>query len=164
MPVTVENQDVLLMSLSGLESLDIEEDVVVNSSGLSRGDRLRDERLGWLRGLVRLDNAILGIDLADERQVLVVANHDSQVLARRRMRCKAWDMDKALWWARQVARKQGFADVMGGASRPGIVGGFSISWPPPRRCRWCVCRRCWSGGLVKLRTTPAIRPTIKTPC
>ncbi|GAA2027729.1 hypothetical protein GCM10009740_16740 [Terrabacter terrae] len=36
-----------------------------------------------LRAAVPVTNAIVGIDLADRKQMLVVADHDSKVLARR---------------------------------------------------------------------------------
>ena len=85
MRVDHEKKDVLLMSLTGLESQDIEEEVVVQGSGLSRGDKRRNARLARLRELVPAGNAILGIDLADQKQVLVLADHDSRVLARRRV-------------------------------------------------------------------------------
>jgi transposase len=77
------------MSCAGLESRDIQEDVMAHGSGLSRGDRRRNERLAQLRMLVPAENAILGIDLADEKQAMVVTDHDSRVLARRRVRVKA---------------------------------------------------------------------------
>lgn len=60
------------MSCAGLESQDIEEDVVAHGSGLSRGDKRRNERLARLRELVPPQNAILGIDLADDKQAMVV--------------------------------------------------------------------------------------------
>jgi hypothetical protein len=56
---------------------------MVNGSGVSRGDRNRNARLARLRELVPLDNAIVGIDLADKKQMLVVTDHDSKVLARK---------------------------------------------------------------------------------
>ena len=40
-------------------------------------------QLARLRELVPTDNAILGIDLADEKQAIVLTGHDSQVLVRR---------------------------------------------------------------------------------
>jgi hypothetical protein len=43
-------------------------------------------------GGVPVTNAIVGIDLADRTQMLVVTDHDSKVLARRTFRCKAWDL------------------------------------------------------------------------
>jgi hypothetical protein len=74
MRVDHEKKDVLLMSLTGLESQDIEEEVVVQGSGLSRGDKRRNARLARLRELVPAGNAILGIDLADQKQALVLAD------------------------------------------------------------------------------------------
>ena len=39
--------------------------------------------------LVPACNAIVGIDLADTKQMVVVTDHDSKVLARRTFRCRA---------------------------------------------------------------------------
>ena len=58
------------MSLTGLVSQNSQEDVVVQGSGLSRGDKRRNAKLARLRELVPTDNAILGIDLADEKQAI----------------------------------------------------------------------------------------------
>ena len=63
-----------------------------NASGVSRGDRNRNARLARLRELVPAENAIVGIDLADKKQMVVVCDHDSKVLARRTFRCRAWDL------------------------------------------------------------------------
>ena len=52
-------------------------------SGLSRGDRNRNARLARLREAVPFSNAIAGIDLADSKQMVVVTDHESRVLARR---------------------------------------------------------------------------------
>jgi hypothetical protein len=71
---------------------------VGNGSGVSRGDRNRNARLVRLRGLVPVTNAIVGIDLADKKQMVVVCDHDSKVLARRTFRCRAWDLGAALDW------------------------------------------------------------------
>ena len=57
---------------------------MTKGSGLSRGDKRRNAKLAELRRLVPVDNAILGIDLADKKQAVVVCDHDSRVLARRR--------------------------------------------------------------------------------
>jgi transposase len=72
---------------------------VANRSGVSRGDRNRNARLVRLRALVPVSNAIVGIDLADAKQMVVVTDHDSKVLARRTFRCRAWDLGAALDWA-----------------------------------------------------------------
>ena len=82
-----------------------------NASGISRGDRNRNARLARLRALVPLENAIVGIDLADKKQMVVVCDHDSKVLARRTFRCRAWDLGKALDWAADRAKAKGFAGV-----------------------------------------------------
>jgi transposase len=82
-----------------------------NGSGVSRGDRNRNARLARLRVLVPTTNAILGIDLADSKQMVVVTDHDSKVLARRTFRCRAWDLGAALDWAGRQAVSQGFAGV-----------------------------------------------------
>jgi hypothetical protein len=57
---------------------------VTDRTGLSRGDRNRNARLARLRELLPAGNAIVGIDLAAEKQAAVVTDHDSRVLARRR--------------------------------------------------------------------------------
>ena len=80
-------------------------------NGVSRGDRNRNARLARLRELVPLDNAIVGIDLADKKQMVVVTDHDSKVVARRTFRCKAWDLGVALDWAAERASAKGFAGV-----------------------------------------------------
>lgn len=82
-----------------------------NGSGVSRGDRNRNARLSRLRVLVPVTNAIVGIDLADKKQMVVVTDHDSKVLARRTFRCHAWDLDAALDWASGQACSHGFAGV-----------------------------------------------------
>jgi transposase len=84
---------------------------MTNGSGVSRGDRNRNARLGRLRTAVPLANAIVGIDLADRKQMVVVCDHDSRVLARRTFRCKAWDLGAALDWAGDRATKSGFEGV-----------------------------------------------------
>jgi transposase len=59
---------------------------VSDRSGVSRGDRNRNARLARLREAVPLGNAIAGIDLADSKQMVVVTDHESRVLARRTFR------------------------------------------------------------------------------
>ena len=84
---------------------------MANGSGVSRGDRNRNARLARLRELVPVANAIVGIDLADAKQMVVVCDHDSKVLARKTFRCRAWDLGAALDWAAQRAAGNGFAGV-----------------------------------------------------
>ena len=82
-----------------------------NRRGLSRGDRRRNARLVRLRGLLPREHAIVAIDLADDKQVLAVTDHDSRVLARRTLRCRAWELGAALRWAQEQAVAAGFASV-----------------------------------------------------
>jgi transposase len=82
-----------------------------NASGISRGDRNRNARLARLRALVPFEHAIAGVDLADRKQMVVVCDHDSRVLARRTFRCRAWDLGAALDWAAGRAAAKGFAGV-----------------------------------------------------
>lgn len=88
-------------------------------NGLSRGDARRNARLIRLRGVVRHDQAILAIDLADTKQVLAVCDHDSRVLARRTVRGRAWQLEEALRWGREVAVECGFAGVVVGCEPTG---------------------------------------------
>src|ERR1043165_2132397 len=97
------------MRLSGLVSHGRRRTFVGNGSGVSRGDRNRNARLGRLRELVPVSNAIVGIDLADRKQMVVVTDHDSRVLARKTFRCRAWDLGAALDWAGARASVHGFA-------------------------------------------------------
>lgn len=113
------NEDVLLLSLKGLVSQNSEEDVVIQGSGLSRGDKRRNARLVRMRELVPVENAILGIDLADVKQAVVLTDHDSRVLARKRVSAKAWDLGPVLDWACQKARELGFAGVTVGCEPTG---------------------------------------------
>jgi len=61
--------------------------------------------------LVPLSNAIVGIDLADSKQMVVVCDHDSRVLARKTYRCRAWNLAAALDWANERAVAAGFQSV-----------------------------------------------------
>ena len=80
-------------------------------SGLSRGDRSRNAWLARLRQLLPLCNAIVGIDLADDKQAAVVTDHDSRVIARRRVSARAWELGDLLDWALGKAAVAGFASV-----------------------------------------------------
>ena len=78
-------------------------------SGVSRGDRNRNARLPGLRAAVPLANAIVGIDLADSKQMVVVTDKESRVLARRTFRRRAWELGVALDWGSEGAAAAGFA-------------------------------------------------------
>jgi transposase len=84
---------------------------VHNGTQVSRGDRNRNDRLARLRALLPATNAIVGIDLADRKQAAVVTDHDSRVLARRRLTCRAWELGELLDWALGQAQAAGFTSV-----------------------------------------------------
>jgi transposase len=117
--VVGDEEDVLLLSLTGLVSQDGEEDVVTEVSRLSRGDKRRNAKLAELRRLVAVDRAILGIDLADKKQAVVVTDHDSRVLARKTVKVRAWELAPVLDWAVGVAHRHGFAGVTVGCEPTG---------------------------------------------
>ena len=112
---------------------------VSDRSGVSRGDRNRNARLARLREAVPLSNAIVGIDLADSKQMVVVTDHESRVLARRTFRRRAWELGAALDWAAARAAAAGFAGVTcrGRADRAPVAGGRAAG----RRARHAVCVR-----------------------
>ena len=60
----------------------------------------RNERLARVHELVPLSHAIAAIDLGDGKQVLVVMDHNSRVLARRTLRCRPWQLGEPsrVWW------------------------------------------------------------------
>jgi transposase len=85
---------------------------MVHANRLSRGDLRRNARLDRLRRVISADRAVLAVDLADDKQVLVLTDHDSKVLARRTVRCRPWALDQALRWGLATARASGFASVV----------------------------------------------------
>jgi transposase len=79
---------------------------------LSRGVRRRNERLARLRAIVRPELAVVAVDLASANQAVVVADHDSVVIARAMFSGSAWVIDAVLDWAQPIARAAGFAGVV----------------------------------------------------
>src|SRR5258708_9354254 len=96
------------MRCSGSESACRRTTSVSDRSGGSRGDRNRNARLARPREAVPLSNAIAGIDLADSKQMVVVTDHESRVLARRTFRRRAWELGAALDWAAARGAAAGF--------------------------------------------------------
>jgi transposase len=82
-----------------------------SGSGMTRGDRRRNARREGLRALLPRDGAVVGIDLAEEKQALAVIDHDVRVLARKSVRVKAFRLGDALDWAVGQARAKGLAQV-----------------------------------------------------
>jgi transposase len=84
---------------------------VGKGSGTTRGDRRRNARREQLRGLLPRDGAVIGIDLAEDKQAIAVVDHDVRVLARKTVRVKAFRLGEALDWAVAQARAKGFTAV-----------------------------------------------------
>lgn len=82
-----------------------------NGRRLSRGDNRRNARLGRLREVLPRDHAVLALDLAENKQVFALTDHDSAVLARRTVRCRPWQLAEAITWGREEALASGFAGV-----------------------------------------------------
>ena len=78
-------------------------------SGMTRGDRKRNARRERLRGMLPRDGAVVGIDLAEDKQALAVIDHDVRVLARKTVKVKAFRLGEALDWAVGQARVKGLA-------------------------------------------------------
>ncbi|WP_426561933.1 IS110 family transposase [Angustibacter sp. McL0619] len=93
-----------------------------------------------------MTNAIVGIDLADRKQMVVVTDHDSKVLARRTFRVKAWDLGAALDWATERGARAGFTGVTVAAEPTGhrwrVLGqladerGMALVCVQPAVCSW----------------------------
>ena len=52
-------------------------------SGVTRGDRRRNAQKARLRAMVPVASAVVGVDLGERKQALVVTGADGRVLARR---------------------------------------------------------------------------------
>ena len=92
---------------------------MVQRSGLTRGDRRRNERIEQLRLVVRPDRAILAIDLGEDKQVAALMDHDGRVLGRRTVTVKAFALGALLGWAAGQATRHGFAAVVVGCEPTG---------------------------------------------
>jgi transposase len=82
-----------------------------SGNGTTRGDRRRNARRERLRELLPRDGAVIGIDLAEDKQALAVVDHDVRVLARKTVKVKAFRLGEALDWAVAQARVKGFERV-----------------------------------------------------
>jgi len=84
---------------------------VAQGSGLTRGDRNRNRRIGLLREVVRRDRAVLAIDLGEDKQAAVLVDHEGRVLARKMVMVKAHRLGGLLEWAAGQAARAGFAGL-----------------------------------------------------
>jgi transposase len=92
---------------------------VVQRSGLTRGDRRRNDRIEGLRAVIRPDRAILAIDLGEDKQVAALLDHDGRVLGRRTVTVKAFALGGLLDWAAGQAGRHGFGRVLVGCEPTG---------------------------------------------
>jgi transposase len=78
---------------------------------LTRGDRNRNRRVEAIRGVVRRDQAVLAVDLGEDKQVAVLVDHDGRALARKVVKAKAFQLGGLLEWAGERAARAGFAGL-----------------------------------------------------
>ena len=88
-------------------------------SGLTRGDRRRNDRIEALRVVVRADRAILAIDLGEDKQVAALMDHDGRVLGRRVVTAKAYALGALVGWAQAQAARHGFGQLVVGCEPTG---------------------------------------------
>ena len=82
-----------------------------NGKGLTRGDKRRNERMTRLRQVLPREHAVLALDLASDKQVFALTDHDSRVLARKTVTCAPWQLGEAIAWGQDRAAKAGYAGV-----------------------------------------------------
>jgi transposase len=112
-------------------------------SGMTRGDRRRNARRERLRAMLPRDGAVIGIDLAEDKQAIAVVDHDVRVVARKTVRVKAFRLGQALDWAVGQARAKGFAAVTVACE--------------PTGSRWLqVQRLCGERGLALVCIQPLV--------
>ena len=85
---------------------------MAQGSGLTRGDRNRNRKIAALREVVRADRAVLAVDLGEDKQVAVVADHDGRVLGRKVVKAKAHRLGGLLEWGARVAARAGLAGLV----------------------------------------------------
>ena len=113
------------------------------ASGLTRGDRRRNARKARLRAMVPAANAVVGLDLGERKQALVVTGADGQVLARRSPRVGVHDLGGVLDWAAGQARSAG-------------LGGVTVACEPTGS-RWMVVQDlCERRGLPMVCVQPLV--------
>jgi len=116
---------------------------VSKGSGLTRGDVRRNARKAALRALVPASGAVIGVDLGDKKQALVVAGEDNRVLARRSPRVSVHGLGEWLDWARDKAGAAGY-------------GGVTVACEPTGS-RWMVVQElCRARGLPLVCVQPLV--------
>ena len=128
-------------------------------NGMTRGDRRRNARRERLRELLPRGGAVIGIDLAEDKQALAVIDHDVRVLARKTVRVKAFRLGGALDWAAAQARVKGFERVTVACEPTGRGGCRCSGCARSAACRWCASSRWSPISPVSSRITLRTRPT-----
>ncbi len=77
-------------------------------SGMTRGDRRRNARRERLRKLLPRDGAVIGIDLAEDKQALAVIDHDVRVLARKTVNGEGVPAGPSVGLGRRAGQGEGF--------------------------------------------------------
>jgi transposase len=85
---------------------------VAQGSGLTRGDRNRNRKIAVLREVVARDRAVLAVDLGEDKQAAVLADHEGRVLARKTVTAKAHQLGGLLEWAAGRAARAGFGGLV----------------------------------------------------
>jgi transposase len=57
------------------------------------------------------EHAVLALDLADDKQVFALTDHDSRVLARKTVRCRPWQLAETIQWGLGEALTAGYTGV-----------------------------------------------------
>lgn len=133
-------------------------------SGLTRGDRRRNDRIEALRTVVRPDRAILSIDLGEDKQAAALLDHDGRVLGRRMVIAKAHALGGLLSWAAGQAVKRGFAGVVVGCEPTGHRWRSLLGLADEAGWDSSACTRCGCTWRGRPTTTPATKPIIETRC
>jgi hypothetical protein len=89
---------------------------------------------------VPLENAIVGIDLADKKQMVVVTDHDSKVLARQDVPLPGLGPRRGVGLGRWSRRGEGLGGGDGGvrADRAPLAGGGATRGRPRDAVRVCA--------------------------
>ena len=84
----------------------------------------------------------MALDLADDKQIFALTDHDSRVLARRTVRCRPWQLGEAIEWGRAQAVAAGFA-------------GVTLACEPTGH-RWKVVDELAAAGIVLVCVQPLL--------
>jgi transposase len=98
--------------MTGFRSQNNRRTFVAQGSGLTRGDRNRNRRIGALLEVVARDRAVLAVDLGEDKQVAVVIDHERRVLARKVVKAKVHQLGGLVEWGAERAGRAGLAGLV----------------------------------------------------